>query len=488
MSMPHPRGAIRRAASTLLVVMAACSGGGPTPPTDCPPCPPLQNAALRLTVEFDAAAHGLVPAGFKVQDLTRIDLVVQSAASQPQTFSLTPPQNAAFVDVIAGSYTISATGYSTDLIMFTANGQVTVTPGDTANVQLAMQAALGAVEFLIDDKTTGTVDAVAGEEVPFIIRVRNLQGRLVPNAAVVLRSSGNFGAILVSGSDATDLQGEVRGTIRAPVSGAMSGFSLTVDGRSITIPTGLRVQFATAVDAGLSDITALTSSFVTADGVDTAEFAVLIRNASGAPLPEVPVIPTSSRNVGVETNVDRFQPASGYESGKTDNFGIFRFRLTSTTSSFMQLDAQGRLYSAPDAGRVFHPATIRITADGVQIDQREVTFNSTVNPNGGGLVAAPQFVIADGQSSALIIVNIQELAVFGGGPAAGVFIELINSLNVSLNYTIDVRPEPGFTGFRTNAQGEWRGRLRSATPAELFLFAKGDGRALILNPRSVFFR
>jgi len=440
-------------------------------------------------VEFDAAARGLQPAGFRVQDLTRIDLLVEGGGGAPKTIQLTPPQDASFLAVVPGSYTVTATAYQSDLVMFTGSSQVSVARGDTASVRLSMQAALGEVTFEIDGTTTGTVAATALQNVPFAVRVRNLQGRPVPNAAVQLRSTSGVGVIAFSGNNATDALGEVRGTIRAPQSGAMSGFTLTVDNRSVNIPAGLAIQFATAVDGFKSGISSVTPiGLISADGVAQVEFTVVVRDSGGAALPDIPVSVTSSRNAGVDPNVDRITPMGESASGRTDAFGAFRFAVSSTTSGFMQLDAQGRLFSAKDAGRTFYPSTIRVVADGVAIDQRDITFNSVVWPNGAQFVITPQFLAADGQASALVVLKINELPASGGGPAAGVFVELANSFNESLNYVLNLQPEPGFNGFRTNAEGEWRGRLRSATPADLFFFAKSDGRALIIDARSVFFR
>jgi hypothetical protein len=492
MTLMETRRALPRALVAIVTLfVVACSGGPDGPPTGCEPnCPPTNNAALRLTVEFDDAARGLSQAGFRVQDLTRIDLLVEGGGGTPKTVQLTPPQDASFLAVVAGSYNVTATAYQADLVVFTATSQVSVAQGDTANVRLPMQAALGQVTFEIDGQTTGTIQATALQNVPFTVRVRNTQGRPIPNSAVQLRSTAGIGSIAFTNTNATDAQGEVRGTIRAPQSGSMSGFSLTVDNRTINLPGAMTIQFATAVDAGHSGITAVnpTGVLIPADGIEQVVFTVVVRDTGGTALADVPVTVTSSRNAGVDPNVDRIAPLPGFETGRTDALGRFIFRVTSTTSGFMQLDAQGRLFSARDSGPIFYPATIRVVADGVAIDQREITFNSVVNSFGAGMTAAPQFVTADGQSSALIVVNVNEHPMFGGQPAVGVFVEITNAFNESQNYILDIRPEPGFTGFRTNANGEWRGRLRSGTPRELFLFAKADGRALTLNPRSVIFR
>src|SRR5688572_16367364 len=383
-------------ATFLLVFIAACSsGGGNGGPTE--PCRTCPDAALRLSLEFDAAARGLQPAGFRVQDLTRIDILVQGSTAAPQTITLTPPQEASFLPVLAGIYTISATAYMSDLILFTASNQVTIATGDTASVQLAMQAALGNVALEIDGEIAGAIEAVAGEDVPFVVRVRNLQGRPVPNSAVQIHTSGGFGQVAFTGNNATDALGEARGVIRAPHSGSVTGFSLIVDNRSISVPAGLAVDFATNVNNANSGIVELTPTgdFVIADGIARAEMLVSVRNATGEALEGIPVTATSSRNTGVDPNVDRILLLPGYDSGKTDAFGQFRFAITSTTSSFMQLDAQGRLFSARDAGHTFIPTTIQVFADGVAIDQRDVSFNSVVNPFGANLLATPQFLPAD---------------------------------------------------------------------------------------------
>jgi hypothetical protein len=127
-----------------------------------------------------------------------------------------------------------------------------------------------------------------------------------------------------------------------------------------------------------------------------------------------------------------------------------------------------------------------VIADGIQIDQRDITFNSVANPTGASITAAPQFVPV-GQT-ATITVRVRELPNFGGDPAVGAFVEITNAFNVSLNYTLDIRPGPGFNGFRTNAQGEWSGTIRSNTPLQLSLEAKADGRALTHPPRLVIFQ
>jgi hypothetical protein len=471
----------------LLAAACSSSSGGDEP---CTTCPVPTDAAIRLSLEFDAFSRGLDPAGFRFVDLSRIEVVIEGGTAGRRSLQLTPPQDAAFLDVHSGSYTISATGYQgADLTIFTAAPRtIVVVKGDTANVQLPMIAALGEVLFEVAGQRTGAIQAVAGQDVPFVISVKNTQGRPVPEAAItVASSSGGFGGVLVEGTNDTDAEGRVRGVIRAPHSGIMGGFEVRVDGRPIPVGTGLRVEFASAVDASKSDITGLNKSFLIADdGVDMAEFTVVVQNAEGNPLAGIPITATSSRNAGIDKSVDVIVPLPGFTSGKTDNFGRFSFGVRSTTSSFLEIDAEGRLFSRPDAGRVFHPATIRVIADGIQIDQRDITFNSVANPTGASIIATPQFVPI-GQSVSLTV-QVRELPQFGGGPAAGVFVEITNAFNVSQNYIRDIRPAPGFSGFRTNAQGEWKGTIRSSVPEVLSLEAKADGRALTHPPRIISFQ
>lgn len=483
-----PSGLPRRAAPILALIALvsySCGGGGDG---GCPTCPPPSDAALRIRLAFDAAARGLEPAGFRIEDMSRIDVSVVGGVQGDRTITLTPPQDATFLDVRAGSYVVSATGYQgTDLILFTSGGEaVNVIKGDTAEVTLEMAAALGEVALEVGGLRTGSIEAVAGEDVPFVVTVRNAQGRPVPDATVIVRSGSGFGAILAEGTDATDLEGKVRGVVRAPHSGVVGGFTVLVDDHPVPVPGTLQVEFATAVDPAQSQITTLSNPAPLADGRNAAQFSIVVRNVEGEPLAGVPVTVSSSRNAGVDKSVDLVTPLPGFESGTTDDLGRFFFNVTSTTSFFMELDQEGRLFSRADAGRILHPAAIRIHADGVLVDQRNLDFVSVVNPTGAGLTIAPQFVPAGGQG-AEIEVRVRELPSFGADPVTGVFVEITDASHTALNYTLDIQPLPGFNGFRTNAQGVWRGRIRSSQPATFFFEAKADGRALIVVPRSVIF-
>ena len=464
----------------------ACSSGGPG--EACSTCPVPPDAGVRVSLEFDAFSRGLDPSAFRIHDLSRIEVVFEGGSQGRKALQLTPPQDAAFLDVRSGTYTISATGYlGQDLVLFTAGPRnVTVLEGDTVDVRLDMIAALGEVGFEIAGQRSGAIQAVAGQDVPFVVSVKNTQGRPVPSAAIVVTSGGGFGGVLFEGTNATDAEGRIEGVIRAPHRGVVQSFEVRVDSRPVTVSADLRVEFASAVDATKSDITELSKAMVVDDGVETAEFTVLVEDVNGNPLAGVPVTASSSRNTGIDKSVDLIVSLPGFESGKTDNFGRFRFGVRSTTSSFMQLDPQGRLFSPSDAGRVFHPATIRVLADGIPIDQRDVIFNSVTNPSTASIAATPQFVPV-GQSTT-ITVQVRELPQFGGGPARGVFVEITNAFNESLNYVLNIQPAPGFNGFRTNDQGEWRGLLRSSTPRQLSLEAKADGRALTHPPRLVIFQ
>jgi len=173
----------------------------------------------------------------------------------------------------------------------------------------------------------------------------------------------------------------------------------------------------------------------------------------------------------------------------TDSNGRFEFTVKTTTSSFLQLDDEGRLFTPASSGaRPFVPSTIQIVADGVLVEQRDVSFTSTINPAQGDLNATGQFIQADGQDSAVIIVQARRLQQFGGGPAGDAFVEITDTSNNQLNHELDITPEPGFNGFRTNGQGEWRGRIRSTTKGEVFVKARVDGRDLTVVPRSFIFQ
>ena len=468
-------------------LMTACSSSGVD--GACTTCPVPTNAALRMSVEFDAFSSGLEPSAFRFHDLSRIEIAIEGGSEGRQTLQLTPPQDAAFLDVHSGNYTISATGYlGTDLILFTAGPQsVTVVEGDTVDVPLDMVAALGEVVFEVAGQRTGTIHAVAGQDVPFVVSVKNTQGRPVPTAAIVVTSTTGFGTVQFEGTNDTDAEGRIRGSVRALQSGTMGGFEVRVDGRPVPLGSNMQVQFASAVDASRSDIVTVSrESLIPADGADGTEFTILVQDVGGNPLAGVPVLATSSRNEGVDKNVDVFVPLPGYESGKTDNFGRFAFAIRSTTSSFMEFDAQGRLFSRTGSGTTFHSALIRVIADGIQIDQRPITFQPVTNSTGASMTISPQFRRVG--ESAEIEVRVNKLPQFGGGPAVGVFVELTNALFVSQNYLMDIRPAGNFNGFRTNAQGVWRGTIRSTTAGVISLEAKADGRALTGTLRNVIFQ
>lgn len=483
----RPAGPILAILSVLIVSFAACGGGA----ADCTTCPsPDDDGALRLQIQFDAAARsGMDPAGFRLQDLDRVDLQV-AGTSESRELSLDPGQDRAFLSLIPGSYAITATAFGeSDLVLFTAADKVTIFEGDTAETTLAMKPELGKVTLTIDGETSGTVEAVAGlEGLPFTVTVRNSQGQPVPGSTIGLKTADfDFGQVLFEGGNATNPQGRVTGTIRAAHSGVVE-LTLSVDDRPVADPGPTRIEFATGVVAANSRITHLspTGQLIFSDGQQRYEFTVVVQDARGNPLPGVPVNPESDRNIGVDPNVDIIVPAQGFESGTTDATGTFRFRVRTFTSSFLRLDEQGRLFSPPMAH--FVPSTIIVLADGVQIDQRQLTFNSTVNSSAGEFTVTDQFVTANGQDSTVLVVRAREIRSLGGDPVANKFVELTNVLDELLNYELDIVPEPGFTGFRTNASGEWRGRLRSNQSQILSLEAKVDGRALNVNTLNIVFQ
>lgn len=492
------RGAPRRLLAPLAVLAlgVACSGGSDDGCPTCPP-PPSETGALRLEIEFDDAAKGgLQPAGFSVSDLERIDLVV-AGTGESITRTLKPSENRAFFELELGRYVVTATAMGpNDLELFGAVLDVTIAVGDTVDATLEMEPALGTVTFEVGGQTSGTVEAVAGEGVPFSVTVRNSQGRPVPGSSVrITRSDPDYGQVLFDGTNETDLQGRVTGLVNAAFSGSLD-LSVEVDRRPIPAPGPTRVEFVTGVSAAKSSITDVarsgtmlppTGGNLVADGQARFEYTVEVRNKNGDPLPGVPVTPTSNRNAGVDPDVDIIEPANGYESGKTDANGVFRFRVRTFSSSFLFLNGDDRLEST---NGTFVPNVVEVVADGVGIDQRSQTWNSTVHPNLGGLNTSKRFVTANGQDFAVIMVDAEKLSQAGGGPVAHAYVEIVTARGDVLNHVLDITPEPGFDGFRTNAQGEWRGRISSTTTGDVFFGVKVDGRALILDTslRAVSFR
>ena len=139
----------------------------------------------------------------------------------------------------------------------------------------------------------------------------------------------------------------------------------------------------------------------------------------------------------------------------------------------------------------FIAAVLTVEADGVEIDSQFVRWNSTVfpGPGSGTLTADKLEVRADGQDFAIVTVTATQIGALGGGPAVGAYVELTNGVGVVLNESLDLEPLQGFDGFRTNAAGEWKARVRSSTPGFLVLTVKVDGRALILpSSRLIIFQ
>lgn len=476
----------------LLLAAAACGGGD-----GCPSCPvPVTDGALRMTIEFDdEARRGLEPAGFRVLDLARIDIEVTGGPKGLQRLSIGPAQTGAFLVLEPGSYGVTAKAFGeVDLLLFSGDGQVAIAAGDTVDLALEMEPRLGTVTLTVDGQTSGTVEAVAGEDVPFSVVVRNSENRPVPNATIGLRTAvTGYGQVVFAEKNTTDPTGTITGVIRAPFHGALD-LVLEVDGRPIPSPGATRVEFATGVAAGQSMIVNLERSerpdpgLPLADGGDTYTFTVEVRNAAGEPLSDIPVVGVSSRNVGVDSDVDIIEPRPGYETGVTDASGRYAFTVRTYTSSFVRLDEEGRLTSDGSNGD-FTPSTIEIFADEVPIDQRTLTFNSAVDPNGIDFNPSRQFVAANGQDSAVLEVEANKLALFGGGPVDKAVVEVVDAAGHPLNAGVSILPEPGFDGFRMNGQGVWRGRIMRTQAGAVFFYVKVDGRTVVpWTPKSVIFQ
>ncbi len=471
--------------SLVLIVTGCSDSGDPQPCTSCPP-PPAETGAVRLDVAFDDAAKaGLETAGFSVQDLERIDLVVSGANGSVER-SLEPAQNRAFVgDLKPGPYLVTATAYGeADLVLFNDAVDVTVVAGDTASATMDMVAALGTVTLEIAGETGATVEGVAGEDLPFVVTVRNTQGRPVPGATVRLtKSTPDYGEVLFDGSTETNAQGQATGVIRAAFSGQMD-LSLEVDQRPVSSPGPSTVVFETAVVAARSDLgdpvvrgPAPFGNLPVADGEAGYEYVVQVRNADGNALPGVPVTPTSTRNLASGMEIDTFVPGNGYEDWKTDLNGTLRFKATTHSSSFLHVDEDGRLSSEGTNG-TFTPFQVVVVADGVEVGRDAVIFNSISASEGGSISAAPLLVDADGQDSATVTVTASKIQSLGGGPAENVYVEIVDVPGNVLNHVLDFRPLPGYEGFRTDAQGVWKGELRSTEEMNVFMAVKIDGRAV----------
>ncbi|HUP20316.1 MAG TPA: hypothetical protein VM778_10235 [Gemmatimonadota bacterium] len=478
-------------------VVAACSGSGPVDPDPCPGCPPPPvDGAIRLTIEYDDAARGgLQPAGFSLADLERVELTV-SGGGQSQHLSLPPNQTAAFMTLPPGSYNITASAFGENsLLLFFDDAQVTVVLGETVDVTLVMDDALGTVSIEIDARTTGPVNATAGEDLPLKITVRNIEGSLVPGAVVRVRPAvADYGNVSLTATDRTGLDGAVHGVIRAPFSGQMD-LLVDVDNRPVPNPVGpTHIDFATGVSAANSRIILIEEterpapSHPLANGSDTYTFTLQISNDGGEPLAGVPVRAVSSRNAGVVVNVDIIEPRVGFESWTTDVNGQLIFTIRSTTSSFLRLDEQGLLTSV-NSGGAFTPSSVEVFADEVLFDQRNtLIFNSVVDPNRIEFTPSSTFVNAGGNDFAVIEVDAAALGMFGGGPASNVLVEIVKNIAGQPLDGVTLVPEPGF-GFRTNGNGIWRGRLSRDQPQAVHFYVKVDGRAVNpFSPKLVIFQ
>lgn len=478
--------------------VAACGGGDgggdlcltcpPPPDTIPPPPPPPMDGTVSVTIQYDAAAtSALLPAGFKVVDIEEVELVIAGVDANVQE-TLTPQQTTFTATLPPGSYAIAASAQGADdLVLFTSSTNADVVAGETTEAILAMVVAMGDVILEVDGRTSGVVDAVASFGVPFSVTVRNTQGDLVPNSIVDLQATDpDFASVTFDDTNRTDANGAVSGTIDARVRGS-TGLTLSVDDRSIPSAGQVSIDFATGVDAARSEATA-NGSLIVADGVSQATITVSLRNSAGEELPRVPVMMTADRNANDASEViDLLNPAPGFESGTTDEGGSFMFNVRSRTSSLLIVDEEGNLRSE-GSGQLF-PSQVRISAEGIDLGMQEFTIYSNVDPFSGSFTSNRLTVDADGSDFARLTVSaVDEEGGSGGGPAEGRFVEFRNFTGETLNYTMDIAPEPGFENFRTDENGEWRGRIRSTEVRDLLLLLFVDGRQLRVNAVPLFFR
>lgn len=471
--------------AAVAAALAACGGqggpsapSGPNPPNPPPPADDAGVVHVMIEINEPAGAGSVVPTGFRAIDIERI-LVDVFGAAESRRLELVGPQRETFVELEVGSYQVTAAAFGEveDVILFEGTGEVTIAKGDTVDVEIVLDPSLGNVRLIVGGKFAGTVNAVAATPVPFEVTVENRQGRRVPGVAVELQLvSGNAVVEYDGGIDWTDENGRVTGTVTAPHSGLVQ-FDLQVEGIQIEEPGPTGIQFATAVSRQNSGIVSVTpNDLVYADGNDRYRFTVQVLDKEGLPLPGVPVEATSSRNV--IGPVDFLEP----ELGVTDENGLFAFTIRSWSSSFLYLE-NGKLRGAnaddPDFGQ-FHPFEVAVVADGVDVGTREIVFGSPVDLGESVLTTNGGTAKANGEDYATLVVIAERLDRIGGGRAEGALVELIEK-GVLVNDVYDIQPAPGFTGFRTNANGEWRGRIRSTEEGEKFFQLRLDGRFVNLE-------
>lgn len=486
--MPHRsvenlRLSLRPIVAILALLVAAC-GGDSAPPTQ--PEPVIEPGTVVLTIAYDQAAQsGLAPAGFKSRDVSVVEISIIGGLDGIESFSISGDQTATSRTLEPGEYTARAMAHdASGVLIFESSVAFVIESTLTTPATLAMEAAIGNVFFNVDGETSGIVTAVAPEPIPFSVVVLNTTNRMVSGSTVqVVTNPANFAEVEYANTNRTNAEGRVEGTITAPSSGTLN-LGLIVDGRPLPAASQIRIEYLTGVDGGASQVLPANTPLIKADGIEVFTFTAIVQNGLGDRLPDTPVTVSSDRNSGVDPMVDIIEPASGYEDGRTDDNGQFRFNVRSFTSSFMRLDSEGILFSPSEAG--FVPSNILVVADGVAVADRNLTFNSVVDPDEGSIDATPQFPGLGG--TALITVQAED---FNGGPVRNGYVELISNLNgelnVVLNEVLDITPEPGFNGFRTNDQGVWRGRIRSSVPLAVFMLARVDGRTLNTEVRSVIF-
>lgn len=483
MSVRHPGLAARLGSLFVLVALVSgCGGGGGSACTTCPGGE--ETGALRIAIDFvTGTSSALQPAGFRPEDVRRVDVNI-IGLDDAATLSLPAPIDVAFVSLKPGVYGINASAYGDgELLLFSQEATVQVAAADTANLTLDLDPARGDVQLQVNGQGSGRVSAKAATDVPLSVTVFNRSGRPVPGSRVEFTlAPAGFADIELENDGLTDAAGTVTGTLRVPHRGDLR-LSISVDGETVSAGSDLEIDFATGVNSSTSEMSQPGQRLLIANGMDFQEYTLVVRNVDGEVLPDVPIQLTSNRNTGLDSNVDVLRPLPGFESGVTNAQGEFHFQARSFTSSFLRLGDDGRLFSPPQAG--FVDSTIEVFADGVLMGRRTLTFNSSVDPRRGGLNITPQFVPANGQSSALITVTAMQST---GQPVVGGYVELVNSLGLNQSFLRNIAPEPGFNGFRTNDQGIWQGRIRSTQRGAIFLEAKVDGRTLTNSLRSVVFQ
>lgn len=177
-------------------------------------------------------------------------------------------------------------------------------------------------------------------------------------------------------------------------------------------------------------------------------------------------------------SVDTVTPSSG----TTNSAGEFTFGVSSNSSSFLTLQ-NGTLRSSGDGKYV--PSVITVQSSGGAVESFNVTFDAITSSS---LAQEADFKLTPGKvavgEEVEIYLRVSRTAKYGGGGAPNRYVEIMGTLNRYVEEQYDflsLRPAPGYSGFRTNASGEWRGILTASEPGTVHMGVRADGRPINLD-------